>query len=277
LRAALLCCALVVVRAPAQSKKDDKKDAPKILCASPLAVRPGATRTIKLRGLGLADASAVKVTTDTDTPIPATIKSKGKSEAPKPFETNKIGDTDAQLELKVPADLKPTTFTITLTTPTGSTPPFVLRVADAATTVDEKEPNNGFKGAQELAIGKTVLGLVEGQGDVDVYKVGGAPGTKILVELVAARRGSPMDGALTLYDAAGHVLANADDAPAPAAPDAKPSPGNPKDAPATPQPWRDPVLRFTLPQTGVVYVAAFDANDRGSAVHAYELSVREDK
>jgi hypothetical protein len=268
-----MACAVPIA---AQTKKEDRKDAPKILCASPLAVLPGKTKTIKLRGLALADASAVKVETAAGVPIPSTLQSKGKSEAPKPFEANKIGDTEAQVELKVPADLRPTEFAITLTTPTGATPPFALRVADPAATVEEKEPNNGFRGAQELAIGKTVLGLFDGQGDVDVYKVGGAPGTKIVVEMTAARRGSPTDGALTLYDGAGHVLSSADDAPAPPV-DAKAGAGDRKDAPATPQPWRDPVLRFTLPQAGVVYVAAFDANDRGSSVHAYELSVREEK
>lgn len=248
-----LAIALLPLPAFAQEKKDEKKDKPKILHASTLAVLPNTTRTLKLRGLLLADASAVKATA-AEAEIPATIKSKGKSEAPKPFDAPKAGDTELVIELKLPIELKPgSTVTLTATTPSGPTEPFTLPVADPATTVEEKEPNGGFKCAQELPAGKTLLGAIESPNDVDVYRIGGKAGQRISAEILAQRGGSLLDASLTLYNAAGHVLATADDT----APDA-----------------RDPVLTFTLPADGVYYLSVIDANDRGSSAHPYTLSLR---
>jgi hypothetical protein len=97
---------LFALPSAAQEKKEEKKDKPQILNASTLALIPGATKTLRLRGLLLAESSAVKATIN-DTEIPVTLRSKGKSEAPKPFDAPKIGDTELVIELKLPADLKP--------------------------------------------------------------------------------------------------------------------------------------------------------------------------
>jgi len=130
----------------AQDKKEDKKkDTPKITCVTPLAVIPGVTKTLKLRGLSLADATAVKLTTAAGDPIPATIKSKTKSDPPKPFDAPKAGDSEAQIELTLPPATKPADLPLILTTPAGDTAPFKLPLADPATTIEEKEPNGGFK------------------------------------------------------------------------------------------------------------------------------------
>lgn len=255
-RRAIVWAALAALALPAlaEEKKDEKKDKPTILNASALALLPGTTKTLKLRGLALADTSAVKVTAG-DAEVPATIKSKGKSEPPKPFDAPKVGDTELLVELKLPADLKPETkVAITATTPAGVTAPFTISVADPAVTVEEKEPNGGFKTAQALPPGKTlVLGAIESPNDVDVYRVGGKAGERVTVELLAQRRGSPLDGSLTLYDGAGHVLATADDASADA---------------------RDPTLTYRFAADGVYYLAVIDANDRGSSAHAYVLNIR---
>jgi hypothetical protein len=244
---------MLTVPALAQEKKDEKKDKPKIINASSLALVPGATKTLKLRGLALSETSAVKATLN-DTDIPVTIKSKGKSEAPKPFEAPKIGDTELVIELKLPADIKPgADIALTAVTAAGPTEPFTLRIADPANTFEEKEPNGGFKTAQELPRGKTLLGSIEAPDDVDVYKVGGRAGERLVAEVTAQRKGSLLDASLTLYDAAGHILATADDT------------GD----------SRDPILRATLPSNGVYYLSVIDANDRGSSAHAYELTVRD--
>lgn len=238
--------------APAQEKKDDKKDKPKILNASTLALIPGATKTLKLRGLVLVETSAVKATLN-DTDLAVTLKSKSKSEAPKPFDAPKIGDTEIVVELKLPTDAKPgANLLLVATTPAGPTEPFTLPVADAASTLEEKEPNGGFKTAQELPRDKTLLGSIEAPNDVDVFKIGGKAGERIVAEVTAQRKGSLLDASLTLYDAAGHILATADDS------------GD----------SRDPVLRATLPSDGIYYLSVIDANDRGSSAHAYELTIR---
>ena len=248
----LLFLSVLLSTAIAEDKKEEKKkDPPKITNISPLILLP-TTHTLKIRGQNLAEASAVTITTNN---AQATIKSKGKSEPPKPFDAQKAGDSELQLDLKISPEISPgADITFTLTTPTGQTAPYTIKLADAATTFEEKEPNNSFKTAQELPIGKTVVGAIQDQSDVDVYKFTAAkPNTKIIAEITAERKGSLLDASVTLYDAAGHMLATADDS----------------------ENSRDPILKTTLPAQGLYYLAVTDANDHASAMHAYILTVRQ--
>jgi hypothetical protein len=239
----------------AEDKKEEKKkDPPKITNISPLIVLP-TTHSIKIRGQNLAEASAVTITTNN---AQATIKSKTKSDPPKPFDAQKAGDSELQLDLKTTTEARPgADLTFTLTTPTGQTAPYTIKIADPATTTEEKEPNNSFKTAQELALGKTVLGAIQEQSDVDVYKFTATkPNTKITAEIIAERKGSLLDASLTLYDAAGRTLATADDS----------------------ENSRDPILKTTLPTEGLYYLSVTDANDHASpTAHAYILTLSEDR
>lgn len=241
--------------AVAEDKKDDKKVAPAITCVTPFALTPGTTKSMKIRGQSLADASAAKLTDAAGKTIPATIKSKGKSDPPKPYEAARAGDAEVQLEITLPADAKPGDLSLTLTTPAGQTKPFTLTVTDTQNTIQEKEPNNGFKAAQELPLGKTVIGVIQDERDVDVFRIGGRAGMKIVAEITADRRGSLLDGSLSLYDSAGHILTTADDS----------------------ENSRDPILHATIPSDGVYYLSLTDANEHGSTAHGYTLVIREDK
>ena len=258
LRAIALSLALLTFLfspANAAEKADDKKVDPKITCVAPFALTPGVTKSVKIRGLALADASAIKLTDSAGAAIAATIKSKGKSEAPKPYEAPRAGDCELQVELKIAADAKPGELSLIIVTPAGETKPFSLTVIDPQNAIAEKEPNNGFKTAQEIPLGKALVGAIQDNSDVDVFRIGGKAGTKIVAEIIADRRGSLLDGSLMLYDASGHILSSVDD-----------SEGS-----------RDPILRATLPFDGVYYLSLTDANDHGSSAHAYVLTVREDK
>ena len=70
--------------------------------------------------------------------------------------------------------------------------------------------------------------------------------------MAAARYGSGLDAALTLYDAAGQQLASNDDR------------GD----------NLDPRLEVTLPRAGVYYLSLIDAHDTGGPAHVYRLVVR---
>jgi hypothetical protein len=239
----------------AADKKDDKKIAPVITCVTPFALTSGVTKSLKIRGQSLADVSAARLTDAAGKAIPATIKSKTKSEPPRPYEAARAGDAEVQLDITLPADARPGDLSLTLTTPAGQTKPFALTIADHENSIQDKEPNNGFKAAVELPMGKTVIGVIQDERDVDVFRIGGRSGMKIVAEITADRRGSLLDGSLTLYDSAGHILGTADDS----------------------ETSRDPVLRATIPSDGIYYLSLTDANDHGSPAHAYTLLVREDK
>jgi Bacterial pre-peptidase C-terminal domain len=88
-----------------------------------------------------------------------------------------------------------------------------------------------------------------------VFKFDGKKGDKVLIEVQAARFGSPVDGFLTVYDADRKVLASADDTNGSA----------------------DPALTVTLPKDGTYFVSLIDAHDLGGANFGYRLVVKKEK
>lgn len=254
--AVLLACLLPLARGDEAKDAGKKKDAPKVLCVAPLAVRPGAKTTVRLRGVGLDAATDVRFPDAKSTPK-ATIKSKGKADTIKGFDAKAVGDTQVEVELTVPDDASAAggDLAIVLVTPAGETEPRKLPVLDGASVVEEKEPNNGFREARPLAEGRTVLGTIGQEGDVDVFRLDGKAGQQVVAEVEAGKLGSPLDSLLTLYDATGHVVGLNDDAPGAAG-------------------GKDSKLAAIFPSDGVYYLALTDANDHGSTVHAYRLTLR---
>ena len=248
----VLCCALFCL---AEEKKDEKKkEPPKIVMAVPLAVENGSSSIIKVRGLHLENATAIRFV-DAKIPIDAKIKSKGKVEVPKTLETPKTGDTQVEIELKLPAEVPAGSLQFIITTPDGETPRFSLTIVDKGNLVPEKEPNGGFRNAQDIELGKTISGQIGEPMDVDVFRFNGKAGQMIIAEVKAARLGSALDSSLTLYDESGRIIAGNDDEESSV----------------------DSILRVRLPKQGRYLLTLIDANDKGSAAHPYLISVREEK
>ncbi len=163
----------------------------------------------------------------------------------------KVGDTQVVADVTLPAGLKaPVSFTVV--TELGETKPHELLVDVSAPLLKEKEPNDGFRQAQALQIPQIVEGVIERPRDVDVYRLDGKAGQKLLIEVQAARFGSGLDPLFTLYDAAGRQVADG---------------SNPGKSP-------DPRLEVTLPRDGVYYLSLIDAHDSGGPAHVYRLVVR---
>jgi hypothetical protein len=239
--------ALVVAgSARAEEKKEEKKPAlPTIVCVAPLAVRPGGSRAIKIRGMGLAEATAIKLV-DAPAGVTVEIKGKAKSEA-KPFDPAKVGDSQVDAVVKLPTTMPAGKLAVVIVTAAGESKPMSLLVEPSL--VEEKEPNNGFRNAQEIATGKMISGAIGEANDVDVFRFSGKRGEKLTVAVTAAALGSPLDGLLTVYDERGHVLAGNDDA----------------------EGSSDPVVHFVVSGDGVYFVSLTDANERGHGVCAYLL------
>ena len=83
-----------------------KKEPPRIALALPLGVLPGSTNLLKIRGVNFTNASLVRFSIATST-LETKIKSNAKVEVPKDFEAKKIGDTELEVELKVPPETPP--------------------------------------------------------------------------------------------------------------------------------------------------------------------------
>jgi hypothetical protein len=247
-RLALLLLLLPASLLPAQNKKKEApKDVPKVLMALPFGARPGAATKLTLRGLKLDTVKEVRIA-----PKGAVkLLKKGKTSVPAQMEASRAGDSEAEVELTLPADVPGGTVKLVAVGPGGESAPHEVLI-DRIPPVAEKEPNDGFKQAQPVKVGDVVQGAISRPLDVDLYRFEGKGGQKVVVEVHAARHGSPLDSVLTLYDAAGSVLETSDDIPGSS----------------------DSRIEMTLPQTGSYYAAVSDANDQGAAFFLYRLSVR---
>ena len=130
----------------------------------------------------------------------------------------------------------------------------------------ESESNDTVKNAQRIAMPKIINGRIAKAGDVDVFRIEGDAGDKIVAEVSARRLNSPLDSLLSLLDASGKVLQWNDDHVA-----------KQKhlhvDRLGLITHHADSYLTATLPKKGTYYVRLSDAQQHGSAAHAYRLRI----
>jgi hypothetical protein len=231
---------------PQDKKEPPKPPTPRVAYSVPLAVAPGAAAKLTARGLNLDQATEVRLAEPVEGGSIA-IKGKGKAEIPKESDPAVYGDTRLDLELTLPAGAAKVSFVVV--NPAGTSAPYELALVPKERLLPEKEPNGGFSTAQPVESGRTVQGAVAQALDVDVFRVAGRAGERWAFDVEAQRRGSPLDPHLSLYDAAGRLVAESDDGPS----------------------TRDAALRVTLPADGVYSLVLVDANNRGGASHVYLL------
>ena len=251
----LLC--LVIISLASTTSSQDKKPAdpkkepaPKVLYAMPLVAKPGEKQKLVLRGKNLATVKEVKVTGADG----AKLKVLGAKAVgvPNNYPGERVGDSEVELELELPKDAKPGAVKLTAVNGGGDSNAYTLLVRDELPAVAEKEENGGFDTAQAVVLPCAVEGTIKSERDVDTFKFEGKKGTKVRIEVQAARFGSPVDGFLTLYDADRKVVDSADDVNGSA----------------------DPILTVTLPKDGTYFVALIDAHDLGGANFGYRLVVK---
>ena len=244
-RFALVVLFAATVAAAQKKEPEKKKDQPKILYSVPLAVVPGEKQKLVLRGKFLDSVKDVKVSGADG----AKVKVLGGKKTPagnnQPGE--RLGDTELEIELELPKDAKPGVALIASDSAT-----YALLLPDVAPSVKEKEPNDGFDAAQAIPFPCAVDGSIKGERDTDVFKFEGKKGTKVRIEVIAARFGSPVDAFLSLYDADRKLLAAVDDVD-----------GSP-----------DPIINLTLPRDGTYFITVLDAHDLGGPQFGYRLLVK---
>ena len=250
MRIALLHALALCAFAGRLQAEEKKPEPPRVIAVAPIAATAGSTVTMRLRGAKLDKATELKFT---GSPLAAEIKSKAAVAVPNGADAKDVGDTQLEAQVILPAETKPGAMKFTVTTPEGTTEERELRILDAATLVQEKEPNGGFREAQEIAPGKLVLGALQEDKDVDVFRIAGRAGQQLTAEITAARAASLLDSTLSLFDAGGRQLATGDDTDT-----------------------RDSRLAATLPADGTYFLTVQDAHDRGGPWHGYQLSVSTD-
>jgi hypothetical protein len=279
----LLVAALLMPARAEDAKPADKKSEPRVILVSAPGLVRGRTNKLVLRGFNLGETTvawidgfprpatqpaATQATSQSASSQPATTQATSKpapelvmavrmtahakSEVGKPFEPVKAGDSQVDLEVDLPPTGGAAEVTLVLATKEGEAKSPALHVLDASNVIDEQEPNDGFRQAQAIEFGKVVRGVIQVPSDVDVFQFRGRVGQKVRIEVLAARAGSLLDSTITLYDSRGHVLFSNDDS----------------------ELGSDSLLVETLPSDGTYYLSLTDANESGSVVHGYELTVK---
>jgi hypothetical protein len=234
--------------APSRAQAPDNKTKPAIIVAFPLGIVAGKTSKVTLRGLRLDTATEIRIHDPKST---SKLLAKAKSNVPNGQDAVHVGDSQVEVEMTLPADYPMSTLSLSVVTLAGESSPYRMLV-DAEPAIAEKEPNNGFKNAQPIHLPQNVDGVIGQPQDVDVFRIEAKAGQEVVLEVLAARYGSPLDSILTLYNADGQILASNDD-----------HDGSP-----------DSRIVTTLPKTGTYYLAVIDANDQGGPAYGYRLAAR---
>ncbi len=236
--------------------QDVKNDAVRITAIEPAAVISGTKATLKVRGFKLKEASALRFPTATG--VIAEIKEKKDAQQPKGLENKMVGDTQLLVEFTLPSDHPQGMMEYVIATPEGDVAgKFMVLAQDSS--VDEADPNDGFREAQKLRAvdsqltAQTVRGNIQGDKDVDVYELPTTSGQRLKISVTT---GAPLifDAALHCFDSRGQLLAAADDGES-----------------------RDPVLTITTPADGPVFLCVSSVHDIGGEWHSYLLTIKEVK
>lgn len=209
---------------------------PELAAIEPRGVQRGATTRVALSGKNLLAATTIESAGDR---IAGQIVVDGFSES---------GDR-ATIEITPGADTPRGMHEIKLITPGGTSNSIKLYVDEIAQR-QETEPNNTAAEAEVASLPVGYWGTLATAGDSDWYRFEGAAGTTVVMEVAAKSLGSKLNGVLTLYDASGAVIDSNNDFDG-----------------------EDPLLAYTLPQTGSYTVRLSDLTLGGSPEHFYRLSI----
>lgn len=130
----------------------------------------------------------------------------------------------------------------------------------------EAEPNDSLEQAQQVALPVVVNGRVGRPGDVDVFRISGRRGEKVVAEVYGRRLNSPLDSVLRVTDAAGKVVAWNDD-------HVEKDGFLHKDEVGLVTHHADSYLTATLPGDGVYLVQLTDAQGQGGPAWGYRLRI----
>lgn len=234
----------------AQPKDKPKDPPPHPLYALQLAVDPGKTTKLTLRGLNLDSATEVRVGEPKSS---GKLIGKGKKVAvPNQMNAQVVGDSEIDVELTLAKEVPGGEVPITLIGPGGEGKSMTLLVNDETPRVPEKEPNDGFKQAMSVTAPQIVEATFKQNQDVDVFRLEGKSGEKYRIEVLAGRFGSPADAMLTIYDSDGRTIASGE----------------------VPVGGRDPIVRLALPKDGAYFISVIEGFDQGGTNFVYRLAVR---
>lgn len=206
---------------------------------SPRGAPRGAKVRLSLSGLGVGQATSVVFA---EPGLSATLIPRAK---PDP---NAI-----DVELAVAADARVGAHRLGVITPLG-VPPFQTFVISRHPEANEKEPNDEPANVAPTPLPATLLGTIDRPGDLDHFRFQAAAGQQVVLETLARGLGSGLNTILTVMDAEGKTIAEAN----------------------TGDGTIDPALTLAIPLDGLYTVRISDADYSGSGIHFYRISAGAD-
>ena len=161
---------------------------------------------------------------------------------------DKPADAESKLTLKANGDAKPGVREIRLVSPTGVSNPVQVWVEQYPIVVDTP-PNTDPAKAQAISLPAIIKGAINAPGDIDNYRFTALKGQQLVFNMIAARARSPLDGVLTISDAATgrELMSNNDTFGA------------------------DPFLAFDVPADGQYILEVRDLQYRGASDFTYRI------
>src|SRR5437660_7696378 len=114
---------------------------------------------------------------------------------------------DRKFKVSIAADVPSGTYDARVVGKYGVSSPRLFAVSHDLVEVQEKEPNDDVATAQAVEVNSVVNGTSD-QGRDDVFRFPAKKGQRIVVECLAQRLDSQLDGVLTLTDKNGRQLAS---------------------------------------------------------------------
>lgn len=241
---------LLAVVGPHLQAQSPVTSTPSITASEPAALVRGRKETFKLRGFELKGTTQLRFPSAEQ--IVVELKETSDAGQAKGLENKVVGDKQMVAEITLPADVPTGLIEYVVVTPAGEAKSKIIVLASEL-TLDESEPNDGFRDAQKLPIGQAVRGSIQGDKDVDVFAYPSVAGQQYRITVTSS---GPllMDVAVQCYDARAQFLAAADDGPT-----------------------RDPVMLLTTKAEGPIYVCVSSSHDLGGPWHSYLMTIEEVK
>ena len=137
---------------------------------------------------------------------------------------------------------------------------------DTLPVIDEVESNDAPKRAQKINLPVIINGRIAEGDDVDIFRVRGRAGDRLVAEVTSRRLNSPLDSLLRLTDTSGKVLAWNDD-------HVEEEGYLHKDKLGLVTHHADSYLAAELPRDGTYYVHVSDALHHGGQAYGYRLRI----
>ncbi len=120
-------------------------------------------------------------------------------------------ETSATARVRVAGDARPGFREVRLDGPTGVSNLSIVRV-DSLPQVAEVEPNDSPEQAQPVPAGSAIEGVLKPL-DVDQFRLEGAPGQRLTIDLEARRIGTSISPVVTLFTTSGGAIAQGRESP----------------------------------------------------------------